>query len=72
MEAHTEHRSIGSPADATRSDGVAGDLGPEPDEALRGPHRGRRPAFEVRPGRVTGFLGPNGSGKSTTLADPRA
>ncbi|MBO1330533.1 ABC transporter ATP-binding protein [Streptomyces sp. VRA16 Mangrove soil] len=23
--------------------------------------------FEVRPGRVTGFLGPNGSGKSTTL-----
>lgn len=24
-------------------------------------------SFEVRPGRVTGFLGPNGSGKSTTL-----
>jgi ABC-2 type transport system ATP-binding protein len=23
--------------------------------------------FEVRPGRVTGFLGPNGSGKSTTM-----
>jgi ABC-2 type transport system ATP-binding protein len=24
-------------------------------------------SFEVRPGRVTGFLGPNGSGKSTTM-----
>jgi ABC-2 type transport system ATP-binding protein len=24
-------------------------------------------SFEVRPGRVTGFLGPNGSGKTTTL-----
>jgi ABC-2 type transport system ATP-binding protein len=24
-------------------------------------------SFEVRPGRVTGFLGPNGSGKSTTI-----
>jgi ABC-2 type transport system ATP-binding protein len=24
-------------------------------------------SFDVRPGRVTGFLGPNGSGKSTTL-----
>lgn len=24
-------------------------------------------SFQVRPGRVTGFLGPNGSGKSTTL-----
>jgi ABC-2 type transport system ATP-binding protein len=35
-------------------------------------------SFEVRPGRVTGFLGPNGSGKTTTLrmllglADPDA
>jgi ABC-2 type transport system ATP-binding protein len=26
-----------------------------------------RLSFEVRPGRVTGFLGPNGSGKSTTM-----
>ncbi|GAA0961134.1 hypothetical protein GCM10009550_53270 [Actinocorallia libanotica] len=26
-----------------------------------------RLSFQVRPGRVTGFLGPNGSGKSTTL-----
>ncbi len=24
-------------------------------------------SFEVKPGRVTGFLGPNGSGKSTTM-----
>ena len=24
-------------------------------------------SFDVRPGRVTGFLGPNGSGKSTTM-----
>ena len=24
-------------------------------------------SFEVRPGRVTGFVGPNGSGKSTTM-----
>ncbi len=24
-------------------------------------------SFDVRPGRITGFLGPNGSGKSTTL-----
>ncbi len=35
-------------------------------------------SFEVRPGRITGFLGPNGSGKTTTLrmllglADPDA
>jgi ABC-2 type transport system ATP-binding protein len=26
-----------------------------------------RLSFQVRPGRVTGFLGPNGSGKSTTM-----
>jgi ABC-2 type transport system ATP-binding protein len=26
-----------------------------------------RLSFDVRPGRVTGFLGPNGSGKSTTM-----
>ena len=24
-------------------------------------------SFELKPGRVTGFLGPNGSGKSTTM-----
>ena len=24
-------------------------------------------SFDVRPGRVPGFLGPNGSGKSTTM-----
>ncbi len=28
-------------------------------------------SFDVRPGRVTGFLGPNGSGKSTTMRQVR-